>query len=133
MNCVCEQGDDFRIRLCAAHDSEFKIRHQGLDVREREARSARDKMFSENTDLRKKLQDLVEATGPVFEELLKANPYDRRDVRFPSKAETLLRKAVEACVGKPAPVQECAHDWASLLGSAKGFTKKCRLCDRLEV
>lgn len=31
------------------------------------------------------------------------------------------------------PVQNCQHVWQDLGDSAKGFTKKCRNCDRLEV
>lgn len=41
------------------------------------------------------LREVVDTAGPVLDELVKTNPYDRRDVRLPSKAETNFRKALE--------------------------------------
>lgn len=58
----------------------------------------RDKLYKELQAALIKNQELVEAAGPVLQEMVKANPYDRRDVRFPSKAEVRLRKAVENCI-----------------------------------
>lgn len=59
------------------------------------------------------LAELVEATGPVLDELVKANPYDRRDVRFPSKAEAALRKVLGQVSPDLRPKQEgpllCPH------------------------
>ena len=57
------------------------------------------------------------------------------------QAQAALDKATGTGKRKPSSPNVCyvgdseflAHDWQSLLGSAKGFTKKCRRCDRLEV
>lgn len=39
--------------------------------------------------------DLLAACKALMAEMLVLNPYDRRDVRFPAKAEVLARKAIE--------------------------------------
>ena len=41
------------------------------------------------------VRELVEAGRKALEEFLKANPYDRREVRFPSEAEQAIARAVE--------------------------------------
>jgi hypothetical protein len=45
-------------------------------------------------DLVAEVERLREAAKLSLEEFLRFNPYGRRDVRFPSKAETALRKAL---------------------------------------
>ncbi len=40
------------------------------------------------------VNELVEACQKARDELVKANPYDRREVRFPSEAEQAITKAI---------------------------------------
>ncbi len=43
--------------------------------------------------------ELLEACRAALAELHKANPYDRRDVRFPSEAEQAISQAIHKATG----------------------------------
>jgi len=45
-------------------------------------------------ELEAQMRELLEASRPVLDELVQKNGYDRRDVRFPSKAESAFRHAL---------------------------------------
>ncbi len=78
--------------------------------------------------------ELLEAAGLAIEEFGKLNPYDRRDVRFLSRAEAALRKAVEACTETPKdgpPTKNCKRCYTAFV--CEDGSELCGVCTSLSA
>lgn len=69
MVCACEreQGGDWRIKMCGAHEMEFEKRHGGLQTRERQATEARDKVFSQLHESNRLIDEIKKTALPFLE------------------------------------------------------------------